>query len=194
MSQGCLIWRDLHIKQKFFIIHIPFSSPRASTHRQPYLHSPAFISLLPIYFRTVLGSYRTLLSGSQPVSLVSQIVGWVQSGRKRHLFTWKVSFWTPTGFLDTHPLSLYFKSLNWEPEEIIGGWRIQWQSLRTKYHSLFSLLQEWFLAWGCFINIGLSVQTDSPHPIKDVCLKEMNFLFIADSFRPKNVLKHFRAF
>ena len=25
MSQGCLIWRDLHIKQKFFIFHIPSS-------------------------------------------------------------------------------------------------------------------------------------------------------------------------
>ena len=98
MSQGCLIWRDLHIKQKFFIIHIPSSSPRASTHRQPHLHSPAFISLLPICFRTVLGSYSTLLSSFQPVSLVSQIVGCVESRRKLHLFTWKVSFWTLASF------------------------------------------------------------------------------------------------
>ena len=62
--------------------------------------------------------------------------------------SWLCSEWKETAliymesvFLDTHwPLSLYFKSLNWEPAEMIGGWRIQWQSLRTKYHSLFSLL------------------------------------------------------
>lgn len=142
MSQGCLIWRDLYIKPKTFIIHIPFYSPGASTYRQSYLHSPAFISLLPAHFRTVSGSYNIL--SRQPCSpcllyvkhwIVSQVEGNCTGSHGR--------------CLSVHPLASFLAfQILWEPEEMEGSWKIQVQSLstKTKYCPLFSLLQELFLA------------------------------------------------
>lgn len=60
----------------------PFLFSLVSTHRQSYLCSLAFISLLPVHFRTAAGSYNILSLQPCSVSIVSQVFGCAQSSRK----------------------------------------------------------------------------------------------------------------
>lgn len=79
------------------IIHIPSCSPRASTHRQSYLHSLAFISLLPVCVKTVLESYNSPpLPCCSLCSVVNQIFDCAQSEGKPHFLTERVFVCTYT--------------------------------------------------------------------------------------------------